>query len=443
MKEKKFTKGAELGGWGMLFISRPGRLKNPAVGHEQNVAKGFQEAMEAAGMTTKAHSFIRSLDVKYNEDPRIDESLSAASTRVRLLVVVLPGRDPELYKRIKYGGDIKLGMHTVCMDVNQCCKHLPQPHTAYLANIALKLNLKLGGENHSVGLEKIGIISEGKTIIVGIDVTHPSPGSPEGTPSVAGMVASINKYLGQWPAILRIQESAKEMVNELGPMIKVFVSRWRDNNKGLPENILIYRDGVSEGQYAEVLAEEVKKLRAACKELYPGPDQKRGLPKVTVVIVAKRHHTRFYPTRLGEADEHSNPQPGTVVDRGVTEARTWDFFMQAHAALKGTARPAHYVVLCDEIFTTGKTPPHFKNAADVLQELTHHLCYMYGRATRSVSICTPVYYAHIACERARCYVSFLYDDRIITDSDGKEIYPEVANEEITPHRSVIERMYYL
>ena len=226
-------------------------------------------------------------------------------------------------------------------------------------------------------------------------------------------------------------------------MIKIFVRRWNNEHRRLPENILIYRDGVSEGQYDQVLADELETLRAACKELYSGPEQKRGLPKVTVVIVAKRHHTRFYPARENEADGTSNPQPGTVVDRGVTEARTWDFFMQAHAAIQGTARPAHYVVLCDEIFTTRQVPAHLNNTADMLEELTHHLCYTYGRATRSVSICTPVYYAHIACERARCYLDHLSHGKIVTNEEGVESFPSVTNEDITPHPKMLERMYFI
>ncbi|KAH0290572.1 hypothetical protein M436DRAFT_79953 [Aureobasidium namibiae CBS 147.97] len=44
-----------------------------------------------------------------------------------------------------------------------------------------------------------------------------------------------------------------------------------------------------------------------------------------------------------------NPMPGTVFDRGVTSHYLWDFFLQAHKGLQGTARPAHYIVLKDEL----------------------------------------------------------------------------------------------
>ncbi|CRK36293.1 hypothetical protein BN1708_019972, partial [Verticillium longisporum] len=102
-----------------------------------------------------------------------------------------------------------------------------------------------------------------------------------------------------------------------------------------------------------------------------------------------------------------NIKNGTVVDRGVTQARYWDFFLTAHTALKGTARPARYTVLLDEIFTTnyGMT----EQAANQLEKFTHDLCYLFGRATKAVSICPPAYYADIVCERARVHRPEYFD----------------------------------
>ena len=111
---------------------------------------------------------------------------------------------------------------------------------------------------------------------------------------------------------------------------------------------------------------------------------------------------------------------GTVVDRGITMPKGWDFFMAAHAALQGTVstlprsqdstnitktKPAHYVVLLDEI----------KLGANELEKITHNLCYLQGRATKAVSVCPPAYYAHLICLRARCYLA-----DYISRSAGKE-----------------------
>ncbi|KAJ6039311.1 uncharacterized protein N7446_014059 [Penicillium canescens] len=280
-------------------------------------------------------------------------------------------KDTGIYNCVKQVCDVRCGIR----NVNVLAEKLRGFNDQYNANVGLKINLKLGGANQSLGTADLGIISEGKTMLVGIDVTHPSPGSASTAPSVAGIVASIDSTLAQWPAEIRVQGARQEMVADLETLLISRLQHWaKCNKKALPENIIIYRDGVSEGQY------------------------NKGLPRLSIVIVGKRHNTRFYPT-TDQDSNRENPIPGTVVDRGVSEARDWDFYLQAHAALQGTARPAHYFTVWDEIFY----PRHpaksgGQGAADVLQELTHKMCYMFGRATKAVSVCPPAYYADLWCD---------------------------------------------
>ncbi len=328
----------------------------------------------------------------------------------QFILIVLPYNDAGLYGTIKTYCDITAGIHTVCVVGSKFAKE----QFSYIANVAMKVNLKTGGINQVLDGSKLGIINDGKTMVVGIDVTHPSPLSEDQAPSVAGVVASVDKYLAQWPCALRHQEGRTEMVADLEEMFKSRLLLWRTLNKVLPQNILVYRDGVSEGQYQIVLEEELPLLRNACVKLYP-PKEK---PAITLIIVGKRHHVRFYPTRADEADQNSwNCKSGTVVDRGVTEVRPWHFYLQAHACLKGTARSAHYYVLVDEIFRARakkNTDPTQKNAADALEQLTHNLCYLFGRATKAVSICPPAYYADLLCERSRLYLSRFFDPSMPT-----------------------------
>jgi len=48
-------------------------------------------------------------------------------------------------------------------------------------------------------------------MLVGIDVTHPGPGSVKGTPSIAAVVASCDPDFAQYPASMEMQESRKEV----------------------------------------------------------------------------------------------------------------------------------------------------------------------------------------------------------------------------------------
>ena len=228
-----------------------------------------------------------------------------------------------------------------------------------------------------------------KTMVVGIDVAHPAPGSMENAPSVVAMVASKNNTCVHFPGSVRVQESRQEiqklrrdrLENKLeGPpdgqedvveesnvtdLLQERLDLYRRSNGGtFPENILIYRDGkvdapdcrfkltwwplpgVSESQYQAVLDLELKPIQVHCEKMYHS--QKSAPPKITIIIVGKRHHTRFYPTNDAHADlkhgkgELCNPLNGTVVDRGITMHKGWDFYLQAHSAIKGTVSTVHH-----------------------------------------------------------------------------------------------------
>ncbi|KAI1441847.1 Piwi-domain-containing protein [Annulohypoxylon stygium] len=322
-------------------------------------------------------------------EANLKEAFRNNARGVDCMIIILPDTTKTTYDLVKRLADTEYGVATVCI-VQSTLTKSGNPGTL-AGNLALKFNLKFRNNNQSVHRQGLSdIVGLDSTMIVGIDVTH----SPmENAPSIAGMVASIDQHLGQWPAILRCQEKkGKEMVDHLKFMLGTRIRLWNSKNRRYPENILIYRDGVSEGQYDLVRKEELPMLQEACKELYPNG----RMPKITIIVVGKRHHTRFYKYFKGGAE---NPPPGTIVDRGVTEALTWDFFLQSHSPFKGTARPAHYIVVHDEIFRAKFGP----GAANKLETLTHSLCYLFGRSTGAVSICTPAYYADIACQRGRCY----------------------------------------
>lgn len=458
MQEIKFSSCGSIKDLGYLHISFQQSRPFDSQAWDQTTSK-FQKALQNVGISTPAPKGI-GITIRDEDDSALEEKIRRASQVFSILLVLLPEMNVALYNRVKFYGDVKYGIPTVCCQQKKVLQDKGQEQ--YFANVALKFNLKLGGVNQVVDSPGLGLIEEDKTMIVGIDVTHPSPGSSSNAPSVAGMVASVDKKLGQWPAVLRIQEARKESVTFLKEMLTSRLQNWRSRGRhaSLPENILVYRDGVSEGQYQMVIDEELPQLREACKELYPPADQKRDLPAITIIVVGKRHHTRFYPTREGDADRSSNPKPGTVVDRGVTEAHHWDFFLQSHAALQGTARPAHYFVVHDEIFRRryrsgkgGRPLPPDRTVADMLEELTHAMCYTYGRATKAVSLCPPAYYADLVCERARCYLSGVYGTppasaaaSVAGSAKGKGKAPEeelVSNDSVKVHDRLKDTMFYI
>lgn len=448
----KFTQGSQVPSWTYLCLTRSGR-SSPIQGqnHLAGIMAEFQSMMNVSGLAVGSPLPGKRIELDAGQPSPSNEELidnmfkMASQGKIGLIVVVLPDTDAAIYNAVKYAADIKYGIHTVCAVASKIAKE--QRRDQYLANIALKVNSKLRGANQTLDTQKLGIISEGKTMVVGIDVTHPSPGSLASAPSVAAIVASVDKTLSQFPCVLSVQEGRKEMVTDLSEMMRSRLQLWKARNKNtLPENILVYRDGVSEGQYQVLKDDEIPSLRKACDGIYTADQRKKGFPKISIVVVGKRHHTRFYATKQDEADRSGNPNNGTVVDRGVTSMWNWDFFLQAHTCLQGTAKPAHYYVVLDEIFGNGnlKKPHPFPNAADTLEDLTHNMCYLFSRATKAVSICPPAYYADLACERARCYLHREFEP---SQSGGSSVtggaQPHALDSDVRVHERLKDSMFYI
>ena len=405
--------------------------------------KNFTQTLRNTGLTVedckKTTLLHTPADIELPKDIKISNALKSVPggpKESRLALVILPDDRAPLYRYIRNYAEKEAGIHAVCVVFKPFSRDSVQNY----ANNAMKFNLRLGGINQMIEQTKMGIIAEDNTMVVGLDVTHPSPGSSPNAPSVAGIVASVDKHLGQWPGQLSIQEKRKEMITDLKELMKSRLQLWRTNHNSqrLPQNILIYRDGVSEGQYVTVLDEELPEIRAACEEMYPPADTKKGTPHITISVVGKRHHVRFYPVNTKDADRSENPKNGTVVDRGVTEARNWHFYLQAHTCLQGTARPAHYYMIHDDIFTKRRIPPGFANAADVFEDLTHSMCYLFPRATKAVSICPPAYLADRLCERGRIYLQRLFDP-----ANPNDPQPDPTPSDVQVHHALQNTMYYL
>ncbi len=156
---------------------------------------------------------------------------------------------------------------------------------ALMNNLLLKINTKLGGINAII--RDKGLIKP-KTMFIGIDCSHPGVGERI-TNSVSACVGSYDPYYVKYVAITRIQKRSQEINHELREMVlellKVYASR---NSDQLPDQIIIYRDGVSEGQFDAALKSEIQSLIDCFKGFREEYD-----PKITFIVVQKRHHTRY------------------------------------------------------------------------------------------------------------------------------------------------------
>ncbi|KAL6270621.1 hypothetical protein ACE6H2_027532 [Prunus campanulata] len=228
------------------------------------------------------------------------QRLGHKGKHLQLLIIILPDVTGS-YGMIKRICETELGI------VSQCCqpKTLSNRSKQYLETLALKINVKVGGRNtilNDAFLERIPLVTDKPTIIIGADVTHPQPGD-DSSPSIAAFIPTGRGLhglaRGQYRGIVSAQAHREEIIQHL-------YSSYQDPEKGKVHGGMI-RDGVSEGQFSQVLLYEMDAIRKACaslEELYQ--------PLVTFVVVQKRHHTRLFPAdhnRHDQMDSSGNIQP--------------------------------------------------------------------------------------------------------------------------------------
>jgi len=245
----------------------------------------------------------------------------------------------------------------------------------------------------------------------GADVTHTTCSAER--PSIAAVVGSRDLTNSLYAARLCEQypkagRCSMEIIKDLDKMIVDLLQLFaRSCGNRLPNKIVFYRDGVDDGQYQKVLDNEVAKIKQAFRTIYVN----RPPPKLTFIVVKKRHNTRFF---VYDGQMTKNVEAGTVVDQQITHPSQFDFYLCSQAALMGTSRPALYQVLHDEIGFT----------SDEIQQLTYWLCHIDARCSKAVSIPAPVHYAHLAAYASR---TFDFDDNHEQEDSDEEYVENVED----------------
>uniref|UniRef100_A0AAX7U8Y4 Piwi domain-containing protein n=1 Tax=Astatotilapia calliptera TaxID=8154 RepID=A0AAX7U8Y4_ASTCA len=275
------------------------------------------------------------------------ESLLAAlrhsvGPQIEMVVVVLPNNRKDKYDSVKKFLCVDCPTPSQCVVARTLSR--PQALMTIATKIALQMACKMGGELWSVE------IPLKQLMIVGIDCYHDTAA---GKRSIGALVASLNQSMSRW-------------------FSKCFLLF----NGCLPSRIIVYRDGVGDGQLHSVVNYEVQQIMDSIKSM--GQDYN---PKLSVVVVKKRISSRFFAHINGKV---SNPPPGTIVDAEVTRPEWYDFYIVSQAVRSGSVSPTHYNVVYD---TSGLKPDH-------MQRLTYKLCHMYYNWQGIIRVPAPCQYAH-------------------------------------------------
>ncbi|KAJ6908988.1 hypothetical protein NC652_020068 [Populus alba x Populus x berolinensis] len=242
---------------------------------------------------------------------RVERMFEAIKSKLpgppQFLLCILPERkNSDIYGPWKRKNLSDVGIVTQCIAPTKV-------NDQYLTNVLLKINAKvefcnvipfeLGGMNSLLSIEhapSIPLVSKLPTLILGMDVSHGSPGHSD-VPSIAAVVSSRHwPLISRYRASVRTQSQKVEMIANLfkpvagtredqGIIRESLLDFYSSSGKRKPDQIIIFRDGVSESQFIQVLNIELEQIIEACKFL-----DENWCPKFMVIVAQKNHHTKFF-----------------------------------------------------------------------------------------------------------------------------------------------------
>ncbi|XP_050438179.1 piwi-like protein Siwi isoform X2 [Adelges cooleyi] len=245
-------------------------------------------------------------------------------------------------------------------------KNVRKNNLSVATKIAIQMNCKIGGAPWHVAIPRKGMM------IVGFDVYHTLKGSRK--ISYGALIATLGDSHTSVFSCVEPHAVGEELSNHFATSMSKALHSYRIVNNQLPKYLIIYRDGVGEGQIPYVHKTEVSMLKAVCKKFYG----ENSVP-MAFLIVTKRITARFF-TKEGL----QNPPAGTIVDSVVTVPTKYDFYLIAQQLRHSTVTPTHYRVIEDTL----NLKPEY------MQTLTYKLCHMYYNWSGTIRVPAPCQLAH-------------------------------------------------
>uniref|UniRef100_A0A8C5UP71 Piwi-like protein 2 n=1 Tax=Microcebus murinus TaxID=30608 RepID=A0A8C5UP71_MICMU len=288
--------------WALFYPKR-------AMDQARELVNMLEKIAGPIGMRMSPPAWVELKDDRIETYIRTIQSMLGVEGKIQMVVCIIMGTRDDLYGAIKKLCCVQSPVPSQVINVRTIGQ--PARLRSVAQKILLQINCKLGGELWGVD------IPLKQLMVIGMDVYHdPS----RGMRSVVGFVASINLTLTKWYSRVVFQMPHQEIVDSLKLCLVGSLKKFYEVNHCLPEKIVVYRDGVSDGQLKTVANYEIPQLQK-CFEAFENYQ-----PKMVVFVVQKKISTNLY---LATTEHFVTPSPGTVVDHTITSCE-WLTFKLCH-----------------------------------------------------------------------------------------------------------------
>ena len=328
----------------------------------KDFTNSFQHMGNSFGISIKNPIVIGIPNIRNMEASFVTSLKEKVNNQAQLVIVILPRNLQHLYRAIKQILTTEKPIPSQVVLTSSVEKN----DLSVYSKITLQVACKIGGRCWGVTVPNS---LPHETMLVGIDVCHNNFHAKQ---SVLGFCASLDPKFTKYYSKIAFHDPGQEISSVLTPIFFESLKQYyHNNNKKKPDCIILYRDGVGNSQYSDVVNHEIPQMIAAIREF-----DRTWKPEIIVVVVNKRVNQRFY---MGSA----NPHAGIIVDSDVVWNH-YNFYLMSHNVNSGSMTPTHYNVVVND---SNVSP-------QCLYELTYNLCFMYYNWQGGIRVPSPCMYAH-------------------------------------------------
>lgn len=290
----------------------------------------------------------------------------------QLVVILTPGKSQreDRYSACKrlYSCDLPVPCQFIrCGTIGN-----PRRVRSICQKIVIQILCKVGGQPWGMSFPMKSFM------VVGIDVYHDTLDRKK---SCVAVVASMNGSTSAWWSQTFFQHSLEEVSVKLSQVIVSALRKYHALNGFVPQKVIVYRDGVGDGQLETVLQLEVTQAVNAIRYYMRDSHQIETEAQVSYVIVQKRINAKL---SLRQGGSVLNPPPGTFLDHTITHPEYNDFYLVSQHVNQGTVNPTKYIVLTET--GTLKLEHH--------QKMAYKMTHMYYNWCGTIRVPAPCQYAH-------------------------------------------------
>lgn len=290
------------------------------------------------------------------------EMQNVSRNDVQMIMIVLPRNQADKYQAIKKYCCIQRSIPTQVVTARSLSGRNAM---SVATKIAIQMTCKIGGAPWGIKIPLTGILT------IGYDVSHDTK---KKNLSFGALVATLDQHQSAFFSTVSQNDDGIQLSKTFTLDVIKAVRAYKDKNGSNPTKIIIYRDGVGDGQIRHVLDYEKDPLEAMLKE------QLGDEIRFAFIIVNKKTNTRLFAQNDRGFD---NPRPGTVVDTAITLPERYDFFLVPTSVRQATVSPTYFNVIYD---TLGLP-------AARLQLLSYYMCHGYYNWTDAIAVPAVCKYA--------------------------------------------------